>query len=126
MADKSNYFSLSSLSLARTSKCPRHIGSRAKSLSPPRQEASSHAAKLKTAMAHDALEEERFAFTTEDSTQAGRRVLFNTLNRKQLSSQDRRLRRESAQRSTSLHSKVFCCFQIGKGSQRQHLRKNFK
>lgn len=90
MDDKSNYFSLSSLSPAHNRKYPSHIGSRAKSLNPPRQEASYHAAKLKTAIAYDAQEEERFAFTTEAITKAGQHVLLNTLNRKQLSSQDRR------------------------------------
>lgn len=90
MDDKSNYFPLSSLSPAHNSKYPSHIGSRAKSLNPPRQEAAYHAAKLKTAIAYDAQEEERFAFTTEAISKAGQHVLFNTLNRKQLSSQDRR------------------------------------
>lgn len=90
MDDKSNYFSLSSLSPALNRKYPSHIGSEAKSFNPPRQEASYHAAKLKTATAYDAQEEERFALTTEAITKAGQHVLFSALNRKQLSSQDRR------------------------------------
>lgn len=90
MDDKSNYFSLFSLSPTLNRKYPSHIGSEAKSFNPPRQEASYQAAKLKTAVVRDAQEEERFTFTTEAITKAGQHVLFNTLNRKQLSSQDRR------------------------------------
>lgn len=55
MDDKPNCFSSSLLSPTHNTKyCSSNIGNRGKSLDPPRQEASYHAAKLQTAISYDA------------------------------------------------------------------------